>query len=39
MTERLQNWWLALSLRERWLVGDEVSDSALYGLLASDPRG
>ncbi|AXK62856.1 MULTISPECIES: GNAT family N-acetyltransferase [Burkholderia] len=26
-------------LRERWIVGDEVSDSALYGLLASDPRG
>ncbi|SFJ31053.1 Protein N-acetyltransferase, RimJ/RimL family [Paraburkholderia megapolitana] len=23
-------------LRERWLVGDEVSDSALYGLLARD---
>ncbi|WP_241308467.1 GNAT family N-acetyltransferase [Burkholderia cenocepacia] len=23
-------------LRERWIVGDEVSDSALYGLLASD---
>ena len=22
-------------LRERWIVGDEVSDSALYGLLAS----
>lgn len=21
MTERLQNWWLALSRRERWLVG------------------
>ncbi|AJA07787.1 hypothetical protein SKP52_04300 [Sphingopyxis fribergensis] len=21
MTERLQNWWIALSLRERWLVG------------------
>ncbi|RXV67566.1 N-acetyltransferase [Burkholderia stabilis] len=26
-------------LRERWIVGDEVSDSALYGLLASDRRG
>ena len=25
-------------LRERWIVGDEVSDSALYGLLASDRR-
>lgn len=23
-------------LRERWMVGDEVSDSALYGLLARD---
>ncbi|OAJ52978.1 GCN5 family acetyltransferase [Paraburkholderia ginsengiterrae] len=23
-------------LRERWIVGDEVSDSALYGLLDSD---
>lgn len=23
-------------LRERWLVGDEVSDSALYGLLARE---
>lgn len=23
-------------LRERWVVGDEVSDSALYGLLHSD---
>lgn len=23
-------------LRERWIVGDEVSDSALYGLLASE---
>ena len=22
-------------LRERWIVGDEVSDSALYGLLLS----
>ena len=21
MTERLQNWWMALSMRERWLVG------------------
>ena len=21
MTERLQNWWMALSIRERWLVG------------------
>ena len=21
MTERLQNWWIALSQRERWLVG------------------
>ncbi|KHK59402.1 GCN5 family acetyltransferase [Burkholderia sp. A9] len=26
-------------LRERWIVGDEVSDSALYGLLASEHRG
>ncbi|WP_321800351.1 GNAT family N-acetyltransferase [Burkholderia sp. BCC1988] len=26
-------------LRERWIVGDEVSDSALYGLLARDRRG
>ncbi|WP_423763508.1 GNAT family N-acetyltransferase [Burkholderia sp. NLJ2] len=26
-------------LRERWIVGDEVSDSELYGLLASDRRG
>ena len=26
-------------LRERWIVGDEVSDSALYGLLASEWRG
>jgi RimJ/RimL family protein N-acetyltransferase len=25
-------------LRERWIVGDEVSDSALYGLLESDRR-
>lgn len=25
-------------LRERWIVGDEVSDSALYGLLAEDWR-
>ncbi|ALX15583.1 GCN5 family acetyltransferase [Burkholderia cepacia JBK9] len=25
-------------LRERWIVGGEVSDSALYGLLASDRR-
>ena len=25
-------------LRERWLVGDEVCDSALYGLLAGDWR-
>ncbi|HTI16595.1 MAG TPA: GNAT family N-acetyltransferase [Trinickia sp.] len=25
-------------LRERWIVGDEVSDSALYGLLKSDRR-
>ena len=25
-------------LRERWIVGDEVSDSALYGLLLSDWR-
>jgi ribosomal-protein-alanine N-acetyltransferase len=23
-------------LRERWIVGDEVSDSAMYGLLARD---
>jgi [ribosomal protein S5]-alanine N-acetyltransferase len=25
-------------LRERWVVGDEVSDSALYGLLEGDRR-
>jgi [ribosomal protein S5]-alanine N-acetyltransferase len=25
-------------LRDRWMVGDEVSDSALYGLLESDRR-
>ena len=25
-------------LRERWIVGDEISDSAIYGLLASDWR-
>ncbi|MGK8207445.1 GNAT family N-acetyltransferase [Burkholderia cenocepacia] len=25
-------------LRDRWIVGDEVSDSALYGLLDSDRR-
>jgi RimJ/RimL family protein N-acetyltransferase len=25
-------------LRERWIVGDEVSDSALYGLLAREWR-
>ncbi len=25
-------------LRERWLVADEVSDSAIYGLLRSDPQ-
>jgi RimJ/RimL family protein N-acetyltransferase len=25
-------------LRERWVVGDEVSDSALYGLLERDRR-
>jgi general secretion pathway protein M len=24
MTERLQNWWIALSARERWLVGVAV---------------
>jgi [ribosomal protein S5]-alanine N-acetyltransferase len=24
------------SLRERWVIGDEVSDTALYGLLRSD---
>ena len=23
-------------LRERWIVGDEVSDTALYGLLQRD---
>jgi RimJ/RimL family protein N-acetyltransferase len=23
-------------LRERWVVGDEISDSALYGLLKRD---
>lgn len=28
MTERLQNWWIALSMRERWLVG-------IAGVLAS----
>ena len=26
-------------LRERWIVGDEISDSAVYGLLASQWRG
>ena len=26
-------------LRERWIVGGEISDSALYGLLASEWRG
>ena len=26
-------------LRERWIVGDEVSDSALFGLLRSDFAG
>ena len=25
-------------LRERWIVGDEISDSALYGLLHRDWR-
>ncbi|VWB67210.1 GCN5 family acetyltransferase [Burkholderia territorii] len=25
-------------LRDRWIVGDQVSDSALYGLLKSDLR-
>lgn len=25
-------------LRERWVVGDEISDSALYGLLKTDRR-
>lgn len=25
-------------LRSRWIIGDEVSDSALYGLLANDHR-
>lgn len=25
-------------LRERWIVGDEITDSALYGLLRSDRR-
>ncbi|WP_035485260.1 GNAT family N-acetyltransferase [Paraburkholderia phenoliruptrix] len=25
-------------LRERWIVGDEISDSALYGLLQGDRR-
>ena len=25
-------------LRERWIVGDEVSDSTIYGLLLSDWR-
>ncbi|NYH15824.1 GNAT family N-acetyltransferase [Paraburkholderia bryophila] len=25
-------------LRERWIVGDEVSDSALYGLIEGDRR-
>ncbi|GAB7522893.1 hypothetical protein PBS_18770 [Paraburkholderia sp. 2C] len=25
-------------VRERWVVGDEVSDSALYGLLERDRR-
>jgi ribosomal-protein-alanine N-acetyltransferase len=23
-------------LRERWIVGDEISDTALYGLIRSD---
>ena len=26
-------------LRERWIVGGEVSDSALYGLLAREFKG
>ena len=26
-------------LRERWIVGDEVSDTALFGLLAREWRG
>lgn len=26
-------------LRERWIVGDEITDSAVYGLLASQWRG
>ncbi|KWI27403.1 GNAT family N-acetyltransferase [Burkholderia stagnalis] len=26
-------------LRERWIVGDEVSDSAVYGLLGRERRG
>jgi RimJ/RimL family protein N-acetyltransferase len=26
-------------LRQRWIVGDEVSDSAWYGLLRSEWRG
>lgn len=25
-----------LRVRERWIVGDEVSDTALFGLLARD---
>jgi hypothetical protein len=25
-------------MRERWLVAGEVSDSAIYGLLRTDPR-
>lgn len=27
------------TLRERWIVGDEISDTSLYGLLARDWRG
>jgi [ribosomal protein S5]-alanine N-acetyltransferase len=29
---------LEASMRERWFVAGEVSDSAIYGLLRSDPR-
>lgn len=31
MTERLQNWWAALSLRERWLVG--VAGALALGVI------
>lgn len=31
MTERLQNWWIALSTRERWLVG--VAGALALGVI------